>query len=352
MAPTEVGVLLAEPSTDAREEIATLLAREPGLVVVGTASTGEEAIERAARLRPSVIVLGAGLGGPGVAATTRRIMTHDPRPIIVVTSGDAAELRHADRALEEGALSVQHVAVGTDDPGGRDPATRGANARFAVVVKALADVSLVRRRPRDGAPSRGAPAPRQLRMVAVAGSTGAPVALQQLLAGLPADLPVPVLAVQHLPPGYVETFVNWLDMATRLRVSVAADGHRPQAGEVLLAADGAHLRLDDHGRIERSDTAPVDGFRPSASVLFDSVARVHGPDVLALVLSGMGRDGVEGLRRVRATGGHVVAQDEESSVVFGMPGAAVAAGLADQVVPGDQLAALVAEAVRPRTEEQ
>ena len=177
-----------------------------------------------------------------------------------------------------------------------------------------------------------------VRAVAVAASTGGPQALQQLLARLPAGFGVPILVVQHITPGFTAGLADWLGTVCTLRVKVAAAGEIPAPRTVYLAPDDLHLGLTARGEVLLSAAPPVGGFRPSGTFLFESVARALGPSVLAVILTGMGEDGVAGLRAVRRAGGRVIAQDEKSSVVFGMPGAAVAAGLADAVLPLELIA--------------
>jgi len=170
--------------------------------------------------------------------------------------------------------------------------------------------------------------------------------MHRLFSGLPGDLPVPVLVVQHMAPGFVGGFAAWLNSVTPLRVKVAEDGEPLGPGVVYLAPDVRHLGVSTDSRVVLSDKLPVEGFRPSATFLFESAAESFKASVLAIVLTGMGEDGVAGLRAVREAGGRVYAQDEASSVVFGMPRKAVEAGLVDAVLSPEDMAARVMEEVR------
>jgi two-component system chemotaxis response regulator CheB len=183
----------------------------------------------------------------------------------------------------------------------------------------------------------------ELRVVAIAGSTGGPAALQRILSGLPGDFPLPILVVQHIATGFVGGLADWLGKSCNLRVKVAESGEALRGRSVLLAPDEFHLGVSDDARAVLTPAAPIGGFRPSATHLFDSVARAYGPSVAAIILTGMGSDGVNGLRAVRASGGLVLAQDEATSVVFGMPREAVAAGVVDAVLPIDAVAARLME---------
>jgi two-component system chemotaxis response regulator CheB len=170
--------------------------------------------------------------------------------------------------------------------------------------------------------------------VAIAASTGGPPALQKLLGRLPRDFPAPILLVQHIASQFTGGFAAWLDSVVPLTVKVATAGEPLQPSTVYVAPEQRHLGVSRNGlSVLLSDEPPVGGFRPSGTYLFESVARAFGNAVVGLILTGMGRDGVDGLQALWAAGGMVWAQDEASSVVFGMPGAAVAEGLVDRVLP-------------------
>jgi two-component system chemotaxis response regulator CheB len=243
-------------------------------------------------------------------------------------------------ALRAGALAVIEKPAG--------PAVPGFERRCKTLletVKLMAGVKVVRRfaerTPRD----QVAPLPRiasglrePVQAVAIATSTGGPAALQAIFSRLPGDFPVPILVVQHIAKGFVGGLASWLGSASKLRVKVAEGDEPIIPGNIYLAPDDRHLGMTSRGRIAVSPDSPVSGFRPSGTFLFESAARALGARALAVILTGMGRDGVEGLRLVKASGGRVLAQDEASSVVFGMPAAAIEAGLADEVIALEDLA--------------
>ena len=174
--------------------------------------------------------------------------------------------------------------------------------------------------------------------MAIAISTGGPAALQKLLTSLPRDFPAPILVVQHIAEGFVAGLILWLDSVSSLRVKLAENGEKLQNSTVYLAADDRHLGVSKNGRISLSSKSPVRGFRPSGTFLFESVAAAFGKAAVCVVMTGMGEDGVAGLRAVQKAGGRIIAQDENTSVVFGMPAAAIESGLVDVVLP---LAAIV-----------
>jgi two-component system chemotaxis response regulator CheB len=186
-------------------------------------------------------------------------------------------------------------------------------------------------------------------VVALAASTGGPPAIQQVLAGLPADFPLPVLVVQHIAKGFSDGFTQWLNSTVALPVTTALAGAPLTAGHVHVAPEGGHLGVSPSYAIEISDAAPIAGFRPSASYLFNSVAGVYRDAALAVIMTGMGSDGLEGLRAVKQCGGTVIAQDEASSVVFGMPGVALEANVVDDTVGLEQIARRIQQFVLRRT---
>ena len=244
-----------------------------------------------------------------------------------------------------GALDVMVKPPSPESPG-FDVAARD----LVTMVKAMAQVKVVRHwRPAAPAPlaRRATPAAPPLRtakresrcrLVAIVTSTGGPGALQCLFSALPAGFGVPVVVVQHMTPGFTVGLASWLATVCPLRVKVGQEGERLMPGTVYLAPDGLHLGVTAIGTVALSAAPPVGGFRPSGTFLFESVARAYGPSALAVILTGMGEDGVEGLRAIRSAEGMVIAQDEETSVVFGMPAAAIAAGLANTVLAIDAIA--------------
>ncbi len=352
-----IRVLVAEDSSTARALLVEILSSAPdGLTVVGEARNGLEAIEMTKRLRPDVVTMDIRMPLLDGLEATRRILRDVPTPVVVVSGSDVLEVETSLEALRAGALAVLEKPAG---PG----ATGFEERRRSLLdtVRAMAGVKVIRRFPDRSASPTAAPAPASLEpgraragrgrservlAVAIACSTGGPAALQAILTRLPSDFPAPVLAVQHIAGGFVGGLATWLGGGSRVRVKVAEADEPLAPGVVYLAPDGRHLGVSAASRVVISSAAPIEGFRPSATFLFESAARSLGPGVLAVILTGMGRDGVEGLRRVRAVGGTVIAQDEASSVVFGMPRAAIEAGLADEVLAIEAVAQRLIELAR------
>ena len=333
-------VLLVDDSATARALLRELCAAEPRVTVVGEALNGREAVAKVASLRPSIVVMDIQMPLMDGIAATERIMAETPTPILVVTSHKDVAL--SLRAVQSGALSVAAKPAGPGSSGfGQDA------QRLLRSIIALADVMPLRRHSPPGPSSAGpvpvrAPSdgvtPARVSAVGVAASTGGPAALYRLLELLPRRLAVPVLVVQHMADGFTPGLVTWLAGATALPVRLAEQGEALVGGTVYVAPDGCHLRVTPKDRVDLSGHAPVAGFRPSASVLFTSLAQSYGREAGAVVLTGMGSDGLEGARALRSAGAWVLAQDAQSSVVFGMPRAVAEAGLATSVGTVEQLA--------------
>jgi two-component system chemotaxis response regulator CheB len=329
-----IRVVVAEDSLTVRELLVEILESDPGIRVVGQAKNGLEAVELAARLKPDLITMDVHMPVMDGFAATKEIMVQTPTPILIVSSSASdREVGLSLHALRAGALMVVSKP---DNP--HSAAFAARREELVMMAKAMAQVKVVRRWASQPGSGRPVPAPlaalgARVRLVAVAASTGGPAALQRILEVLPGDFPVPLLIVQHIATGFETGLAEWLASTCGIRVKVAEDGEPLAARTAYLAPDDRHLGIRPDRRVHLDDTAPIDGFRPSATYLFGSAARAYGARVTAVVLTGMGRDGVEGLRAVKAAGGRVIAQDEGTSVVYGMPREAAAAGLVDLELP-------------------
>lgn len=331
-----IRVLVAEDSLTVRELIVSILESDPAIEVVGQAKDGRRAVELATELRPDLITMDVQMPLLDGLEATKEIMVQAPTPILIVSSrASQAQVELSLNAVRAGALMV----LPTPD-GPQSPRFEESRATLLSMVKAMAGVKVVRRwssARRLQRPARRRPPPPGLRLVAVAASTGGPAALQQILSELPRDFPVPIVAVQHIAVGFVPGLAQWLTGSCNLRVKVAEDGEELLPRTVYLAPDHRHLGVEE-GEVVLSDEPPLAGFRPSASHLFASAARAYGASLAAVILTGMGRDGVEGLRHAREAHALIIAQDESTSVVYGMPGEAVAAGVVDAVLPLPEIA--------------
>jgi two-component system chemotaxis response regulator CheB len=338
-----IRVLVVEDSPTMRHHLRASLARDRQFQVVGEAADGAEAVRLCTRLRPDVVTMDIMLPGMNGLAATEHIMAEVPTPILVVSSADRHELFSTYHALAAGAVDVLEKPRG-DDSDATWP------ARLCQAVRLVSRIRVITR-PRarlDGrlpSPPVEAPPPpapgRGVRLVAVGASTGGPAALTALLRGLPARFPVPVLCVQHIAASepFAVAFSDWLGSQIGRPVSYARDGQPLSglAGRVVLAPPDRHLLLE-HGTLRLSAAAPRHSCRPAVDTLFESVAADVGAGAAACLLTGMGRDGAEGLLLLRQAGAVTFAQDEASCVVYGMPREAALLGAARHIAAPEDMA--------------
>lgn len=319
-------ILLCEDSRTYAEALRVFLERDRDLRVVGTCGSIAELPEAVRRLAPDLLIMDLELPDGSGLTGIRQQLALAPLRILVLSAHAERGSRAAAAALAAGALEARSKS----EVKLRDPLSAQATM-FRRHVKALARARLASRRSPARIPSRPATAGRAAAAVAICASTGGPAALRTVIGALPGDFPVPVLVVQHMTPGFVEDFVGWLNVEVAAPVRLAAAAGSLSRG-TWFAPDGAHLVLDARRRM-RLDTGVVAGYHmPSADVLFSSLAAVLGQEVVTVVLTGMGSDGSEGTAAVRAAGGLTLAQDEASSVIYGMPRAARERG-AELILP-------------------
>jgi two-component system chemotaxis response regulator CheB len=337
-----VGVLIADDSAVARRLLTLVLADHPSLRIVGVAADGRAALDRIRTLGPDAVVLDVEMPVlDGIETLAALRAEHPDLPVIMFS---AVTERGAAVTLEALSLGATDYVTKPAGSTGHEQAVR--DVREQLVPKLLAAVhhqrnlagQPVRPGPRGGTANRP---PGPVDVVAIGGSAGGPNALRALLAQLPGDFPLPVLVVQHMPAVFTRQLAERLADVSPLRVAEAVGGEPLVPGHVWIAPGGRHLavRREPAGgvRVVVHDGPAENSCRPAVDVLFRSLAETYGSRVLAVVLTGMGKDGLEGARRVRRQGGWVLAQDEASAVVWSMPGAVVGAGLADGVLPPDEL---------------
>jgi len=340
-----IRVLVVDDSAYIRKVIREMLERSPDLEVVGAARDGEEALEQVASLRPDVVTCDLIMPGVDGVEFIRRQMAIQPVPVVIVSiAGESSE--RVLSALDAGAVDVvqKPSALATE---------RVLDMSEELIIKVTAAAGAPLSRPRDTAPlvpvTIASAASGRYRIVVIGVSTGGPQGLKSIVPRLPADFPVPVAIVLHMPVGYTEAYAKRLDDTSALHVVEAQDGMEVRPGTVLVAPGGRHLSFarSADGRVcTRLDVRPLDTpHRPSVDVLFQSAAETFGEAVLGIVMTGMGSDGREGSAWVKARGGTVLTEAEETCVVYGMPRSVVEAGLSDEVVPLDTLAEAIMQRI-------
>jgi two-component system, chemotaxis family, protein-glutamate methylesterase/glutaminase len=338
-----IRVLIVDDSLVARELLQQVLGSDPDLQVAGMARDGNEALQLVEKVNPDVVTMDIHMPKMDGFQTIRRIMESHPVPIIIVSSSwDPKEVTGTFRALEAGA-----VAALAKPPGPGHPDYPHAVAELIQTVKLMSEVKVVRRWIRPSrSPATPSPAPRlpgrpkptEMRIIALGASTGGPLVLQTIFSRLPKDLPVPLVVVQHIAPGFLQGLLEWLQQTTGFPMHVAAHGERLLPGHVYFAPDGHHIGVEADGRAALSSDPPENGLRPSVSFLFRSMAKNFGSKAIGVLLTGMGRDGAEELRAMREQGAITFAQDQASSVVHGMPGEAIKLEAAAHVLPPEGIA--------------
>jgi len=388
IAGEKIRVLIADDSPVVREVLRDMIAAEKDLEVAGEAVNGRQAVELAAAVKPDIITMDVMMPVMNGLEAVEEIMAFNPTPILVFSSAVSdKEMDVAFQAIARGALDVMekpkavsgqpfdeirlellaklrllsriHViphlrarrkrrqqeksaANGENHQlSGPETPAPGLPLRPAAAPPAAAPlVEILERAPLEPTPHEPVPLPRgavHRRLVAVGASTGGPKALVQIFRSLPAQLPVPVLAVQHIAHSFAPGLVAWINRESPMSVELAQDRERPQPGTLYISPTGIHMILEK-GLIRLSDSPPVNSCKPSVDELFFSVAKEMGELAVGALLTGMGRDGAEGLYAMKKKGALTLVQDERTSVIFGMPRAAIELGAEDEVIPLPEMA--------------
>lgn len=349
MTGAKIRVLVAEDSAATRMFLVNLLESDSRLRVVGAVADGQAAVDFVTTRRVDVALIDLYMPRLDGFEATRLIMQTCPLPIVICSSvADPKAMDIAFRSLEAGAVACIEKPVGREHP---DFANK--SERLLETVRLMSEVKVVRRsvrpRPRGPTPIPAAElrAAGEVRAIGIGASTGGPPVLQTILAGMPKDFPAPILVVQHIARGFVSGMAEWLNQTTPLHVQIASFGVMARPGHVYLAPDDFHLGITTGGAISLTREPSENGLRPSVSYLFRSLGHAFGPRAIGVLLTGMGRDGADELKMMKDRGAVTIAQDKETSVVYGMPGEAVAIGGASHVLSADaiveRLVALVDE---------
>ncbi|MEG1039158.1 MAG: chemotaxis response regulator protein-glutamate methylesterase [Pseudomonas sp.] len=320
------------------EALRRALAFEPAHQVIWVASNGAEAVKRCAEQIPDLILMDLIMPVMDGVEATRRIMAETPCAIVIVTVDRQQNVHRVFEAMGYGALDV----VDTPSLGAGDP-----KEASAPLLRKILNIGWLIGQQRSNTPRPIAVPLREVAqrqgLVAIGSSAGGPAALEVLLKGLPREFPAAIVLVQHVDQVFAAGMAEWLSSASGLRVRLACEGEPPQAGQVLLAGTNHHIRLLKSGNLAYTAEPVNEIYRPSIDVFFESVARYWRGDAVGVLLTGMGRDGAQGLKLMRQQSFLTIAQDQQSSAVYGMPKAAAAIDAAMEIRPLERIAARLME---------
>jgi two-component system chemotaxis response regulator CheB len=342
-----IRVLIVDDSKVVQDFLYHLLTSDPDIQVVGVANSGYEAIEHVKFNKPDVITMDIHMPGMDGYEATRTIMESVPTPIIIV-SGSLTIKEEANifKCLEAGALAVVQRP-----PGFEHPQFAASRKELIETVKQMSKVRIVKLFPKS---TKGHEESirllrpfendlKRIQVIAIGAAMGGPIALQKILSRLPADLPVPVLIVQHIAPGFAKPFTQWLSFTSGIKLKLAENGELISAGIGYIAPDHYRMAISRKMKIWLSDKPPDDGSKISLNHFFNSVAETFGPNAFGVLLSGLGSDGAEALKVMKDIGALTLVQNEESSVAFDMPGEAIRIGAADLALSPEGIAEILAK---------
>jgi two-component system chemotaxis response regulator CheB len=337
-----IRALIVDDSAVMRQHIKHVLEADSEIQVIGMSENGLDAVNFVQENKPDIVTMDINMPKMNGHEATRRIMETTPVPIVIVTASyEKNDVEKSFLAMEAGALAI------VEKPFGLGHAGYDSTAKDLVdTVKIMSEVKVIRRWPTKRlrqiteTPENGLPkidVSRSLGLIAIGASTGGPPVLQTILAGLGKKLPVPVVVVQHISKGFIDGLIDWLKLSTGLDIHAASHNERLQPGQVYFAPDDCHMGVRSDGRIQLSKEPPENGLRPSVSYLFRSALTAYSANVVAVLLTGMGKDGAEELKLLKDIGAVTIAQDRESSVIYGMPGEAVRLGAVSYVLTPEKI---------------
>jgi two-component system chemotaxis response regulator CheB len=330
-----IKILVVDDSQTAREIISKILSSDDEIEIVGQAKNGREALALVNQLNPDVVTMDMTMPEMDGFQAVEQIMAYHPVPIAIVTSSLSGKgQKFVYRALELGAMTVIGKPENLQDLGDNCIKELKLISKVRVVTHLhgrraarMERLKITRRRNL-----------RTKNVIGIVGSTGGPIALQRILSKLPCDIPAGIVIVQHITAGFEDELIGWLNMSSDISVEQASSDKPIQPGIAFLAPSGHHMVVKQEGRLDFIDTAPLWGVRPSGDILLSSLAEIYGPQTIGVILTGMGKDGARGMKAVKDAGGMTIAQDDKTSLIFGMPKAAIETGAVDKIVPIERIA--------------
>ena len=343
-----IKVMIVEDSPVIQVLLKEILESDPDISVTRVLSSAEEAMQALKEEKPDLITLDIQLPKMDGLGLTRHVMKENPVPIVVVSGiAETSSVVKSFDLLEAGALAAIEKPVGS----GHEDYQR-LRTQLISTVKLMSEIKLVTRRDltdlkgvikqSGGTISAGSlNAIKRNKIIAIGASTGGPTVIQTILKSLPEEFPVPIVIAQHIAEGFVEGFASWLKSTTGYNVKIAENSKSLESSTAYVCPDNFQTGITASGRFAITSQEYINGVRPSVSYLFESVSKVYGDRAIAILLSGMGRDGARELKLIKERGGKTVAQDKESSIVHGMPGEAIKLGAADHVAGAEAIADLL-----------
>jgi len=341
----KIKVLIVEDSLVYQKLLMGILESDLEFEVVAIANNGVKAIEYVEKFKPDVVSMDISMPIMDGVEATRTIMSNNPLPIVIVSGiYNSSDIKYAIDELEAGALVVIPKPIGPGDSN-FDKSSRN----YRKTLKLMSEIKVIRRTRFSNTCLTNK---QQLnittdvyakttsisaKIVAIGSSAGGPEALRILLSNINADFPLPIIVAQHIDQNFVDGFANWLSSFSKLPVNIALDGEKPNTGNVYLASKGKHILINTNGTICLKEDMTGISHKPSVDLLFKSVAKAYGGNSIAIILSGMGRDGALELKTLRDMGAYTIAQDEKSCLVYGMPGEAVKIGAATQILSPEKI---------------
>ncbi len=346
----KIKVLIIDGCSDSREVLVKVLEADSDISVIGTTDSGEQALDFLAKHKPDIVTTDIKLPGMDGLETTSKIMKSYPLPIVVITSMEGLKDRQATlRSLSAGAMTV------LAKPRPAEHAEFDKDARSIVnMVKELSEVKIMTRQRSSSTNDTHSTDISQrvaklsksnligtTRIIAIGASTGGPAALKSILAQLPSTWPLPIVVAQHIVPGFAEALVSFLDQSCQLAVQLVSDNATIQPGNVYIIPTEGKPKIGRRGKLQISEIEDTDNSSRSIDDMFDAISEAYGDTAIGILLTGMGKDGAAGLARMRVKGAMTIAQDEESSIVFGMPGEAVKLGAAEYLLSPHEIVDLL-----------